>query len=236
MRKPKKDKKKSAISGPNLTLRNIEPKTENQAKFFENYDSGLSQVLLGYPGTGKTFLALYKAFEDLSKADSEFGKIVIARSAVPARDQGHLPGTLEEKNAVYELPYKYICNELFGRGDAYEILKKHGTLEFMTTGFMRGITLDRTIVLGDEIQNFTAHEADTLVTRGGTHSKVLLSGDILQRDLTKHSEKDIEKFLSVITDMPEDFDVVRFGLWDIVRGGLVGNYIRKKFGIFPDGF
>lgn len=236
MGKQRKERRNNTLTGPNLKLRKVEPKTANQAKFFENYESGLSQALLGYPGTGKTFLAMYAALDEISRSDSEFNKLVIARSTVPTRDPGFLPGTLEDKNAVYELPYRSICNELFGRGDAYEILKKHGTVEFISTAFLRGVTLDRTIILGDEFQNFTAHEADTLITRGGDLSKTIFCGDILQRDLTKHSEKDIEKFMQVILEMPEDFNVVQFGLWDIVRGGLVGNYIRKKFGMFPDGF
>lgn len=229
-------KKKSTLSSQNLELKDIKPKTKNQAQFFENYDSGLSQILLGYPGTGKTFLAMYKAFKEINEARSPFNKILITRSTVPTRDPGFLPGNLEDKNAVYEIPYRIICNELFGRGDAYELLKKSGMIEFTSTAFMRGITLDRTIIIADEVQNFTAHEADTVVTRGNDNTKTIFCGDVLQRDLTRYSEKDIEKFLKVILDMPEDFDVVQFGMWDIIRGGLVGNYIRKKFSVFPDGF
>ena len=229
-------KKTSTLDSQNLVLRDIKPKTASQSKFFENYESGLSQVLLGYPGTGKTFLAMYKAFEEINETGSKFNKVLIARSTVPTRDPGFLPGTLDDKNAVYELPYRSICNELFGRGDAYELLKKSGMVEFTSTAFLRGTTLDRTIIIGDEFQNYTAHEADTLITRGSNFSKTIFCGDILQRDLTRYSEKDIEKFLKVILEMPEDFDVVQFGMWDIVRGGLVGNYIRKKFSVFPDGF
>jgi phosphate starvation-inducible PhoH-like protein len=229
-------KKRGTLDNSNLVLKDIKPKTGNQAKFFDNYESGLSQVLLGYPGTGKTFLALYKAFEDINKAGSEFNKVVIVRSAVPSRDLGHLPGTEAEKVAAYELPYKMICTELFGRGDAYEVLKKHGTIEFMSTSYMRGITIDRAVIIADEIQNYTSSEADTVLTRGSDLSKIIFCGDILQRDITKYSEKDIEKFLKIITSMDEDFDIIQFGLWDIIRGGLCGNYIRKKFQFFPNGF
>jgi len=236
MIKPKRNRKKAAVSGSGLELRPVTPKSANQKKFFDNYESGNSQILLGYPGTGKTFLALYKAFEELGESSSEFNKIIVTRSAVPTRDLGHLPGTAAEKLEMYELPYKMICTELFGRGDAYEVLKKHGTIEFMSTSYMRGITIDRAIIVADEIQNYTAHEADTVLTRGSDLSKIIFCGDILQRDITRNVEKDIEKFLMVITKMPEEFDIVQFGIWDIIRSGLIGNYIRKKFSLFPDGF
>jgi phosphate starvation-inducible protein PhoH len=236
MGNPRRNKKKTALNGPGLNLKPITPKTANQQVFFDNYASGNSQILLGYPGTGKTMLALYKALEELGDASSEYNKIAIVRSPVPTREIGHLPGSVAEKVEIYEMPYRLLCTELFGRGDAYEILKKHGTIEFLPSSHLRGITLDRTIIIADEIQNFTAHEADTLLTRGSSLSKSIICGDVLQRDLTKHAEKDIEKFLKVITEMPEDFDIVQFGLWDIVRGGLVGNYIRKKYSLFPDGF
>lgn len=232
----RQNKRKSAPSSLGLELTNVQPKTENQEKFFERYDSGKSQLLTGYPGVGKTFLAMYKIFEELAESDCEYNKLVIVRSSVPTRDVGFLPGTLADKNAVYELPYKLICTELFGRGDAYEVLKKHGMIEFMNTSFVRGITLDRAIVLADEVQNYTAHEADSVITRGSDRSKTIFCGDILQRDLTRHSEKDIEKFLKVISNMPGDIDVTDFGIWDIIRGGLVGNYIRKKLEMFIEGF
>lgn len=231
-RKPKKP----LLSNNNLALADITPMTENQSVFFQNYSSDKSQVLLGYPGTGKTFMALYKAFEELNDPSTDYERIVIVRSAVPTRDVGFLPGTLAEKGEVYELPYKSICTELFGRSDAYEILKKHKTIEFITTSFIRGLTLDRSIIIVDEFQNMTAHEADSVITRVGNYSKILLCGDILQRDLNKNSEKNIESLLRVLRDMPQVFDFTTFDEDDIVRSGLVGDYIRTKHRIYPDGY
>lgn len=228
--------KKSVLADNHLEMVDISPMTENQSVFFQNYDSDKSQVLLGYPGTGKTFMALYKAFEEINNPETDYQRIVIVRSAVPTRDVGFLPGTLAEKGEVYELPYKSICTELFGRGDAYDILKKHRTIEFITTSFIRGLTLDRSIIIVDEFQNMTAHEADSVVTRVGNFSKILLCGDILQRDLNKHSEKNIEHFLKVVRSMPDTFDFTEFGEDDIVRSGLVGDYIKTKHRIYPDGY
>jgi len=210
--------------------------TENQSVFFSNYESDKSQVLLGYPGTGKTFMALNRALNEINDPRSPYRRVVIVRSAVPTRDVGFLPGTLAEKSAVYELPYQSICNELFGRSDAYEIMKKHRTIEFLTTSFIRGITLDRTIVIVDEFQNMTSHEADSIITRVGDYSKIIFCGDILQRDLSRASERNVETFLKVLTTMEDVFDFNYFDEDDIVRSGLVADYIRAKHRVYPDGY
>jgi phosphate starvation-inducible protein PhoH len=232
----KRKAKKLQLNDNNLVLQPIKPLTTNQGVFFNNYESDKSQVLLGYPGTGKTFMALYKALEEINIPKNDYRRIVIVRSAVPTRDVGFLPGTLEEKAEVYELPYKSICQELFGRSDAYEILKKHRTIEFITTTVIRGITLDNAIVIVDEFQNMTAHEADSIVTRIGIDSKILFCGDILQRDLTSHNEKDVGKFIDVLEDMTDDFDFTHFGADDICRSDLVGAYIKKKMSKYPKGY
>jgi len=232
----RRKERKSLLSDNHLSMHDIQPMTENQSVFFENYKSDKSQVLLGYPGTGKTFMAMHKALKELNDPESPYKRIVIVRSAVPTRDVGFLPGTLTEKSAVYELPYQSICTELFGRSDAYEIMKKHRTIEFMTTSFIRGITLDRTIVIVDEFQNMTSHEADSVITRVGDYSKIIFCGDILQRDLNKNSEKNIEVFLNVIKQMTDEFDFTYFDEDDIVRSGIVASYIKAKHRKYPDGY
>lgn len=228
--------KKTLLSDNHLSMQDIHPMTENQSVFFSNYESDKSQVLLGYPGTGKTFMALNRALKELNDPSSPYRRVVIVRSAVPTRDVGFLPGTLAEKSAVYEMPYQSICNELFGRSDAYEIMKKHRTIEFLTTSFIRGITLDRTIVIVDEFQNMTSHEADSIITRVGDYSKIIFCGDILQRDLNKASECNVETFLQVLDNMRDVFDFNYFGEEDIVRSGIVADYIKAKHRIYPDGY
>lgn len=231
-----KRKPKRLISDTSLFLKDIKPITENQMIFSDNYLSGKSQVLLGYPGTGKTFIALHKAFEELDNPNNNHQKIVIVRSAVSTRDQGFLPGTAAEKAEVYEFPYKIICSELFGRDDAYEILKKHQIVQFITTSFVRGLTINNAIIIADEVQNMTAHEADSVLTRVGNFSKILFCGDILQRDISKRSEKTIEFMLNVLQHMPEDFDFTYFNENDIVRNSLITNYIKTKYKLYPDGY
>jgi phosphate starvation-inducible PhoH-like protein len=228
-------KAKNAFNDNNLILKGISPLTDNQAKFFENYKSDKSQLLLGYSGTGKTYMAMFKAFEEVMKG-GDYKRVVIVRSAVPTRDIGFLKGDEAEKGAVYELPYYKVCSELFGRDDAYGILTKHDGIRFMLTSFIRGLTIDNSIVIVDEFQNMTAHEADSVLTRIGYNSKIVICGDILQRDFTKHSEKNIEKFLQVVEQMKGRFDFNYFTEDDIVRSGLVGDYIKAKHKKFPKGF
>lgn len=229
-----KRKKVSAINKLNLELEDIEALTNAQQSFFTAYDEGENQLLLGYPGTGKTFLSLYKAFEEV--LDKKKDGIVIVRSAVPTRDVGFLPGNLEEKGEIYELPYQQITNELFGRGDAYEILKKHRVIRFLTTSYIRGITLDDVIVIADEFQNMTAHEADSIITRIGRNAKIIYCGDFMQSDLIREKEKNIHRFINVLEEMDEWFDIVEFGIDDIVRSGIVRDYIVTKHHKYVEGY
>jgi len=219
---------KSLMNKQHLELQPVDPLTDTQSKFFNNYDSGKSQVLSGSAGTGKTFISLYKAFDEILNSKANYRRIVIVRSAVATRDIGHLPGTLEEKQAVYEIPYIGICNELFGRGDAYGLMKKNNIIEFMLTSYVRGITLDETIVIVDEYQNLTSAEADSIITRLGKGSKIIYCGDTCQTDFTRNAEKDIDKFLYVLEKMTDWFDLNEFGVEDIVRSGIVKEYIKAK--------
>ena len=226
----------SIVSKLHLQLAEIEPITKAQGDFFNNYDSGKCQLLMGYPGTGKTFLSMFKALDELISGGTDLNQIVIVRSAVPTRDIGFLPGDINEKQQVYELPYKKVCSELFGRDDAYEILVKHGVIRFMITSFVRGITLDNCIVIMDEFQNCTSHEADSVLTRLGKKSKAMFCGDFMQTDFTRDRDKDVCKFVKVLESMPNWFIRNEFGVDDIVRSGLVKAYIQAKYLMHEDGF
>ena len=219
---------KALMNKQHLELVSFDPLTDAQDAFFKNYEAGKSQVLAGSAGTGKTFMSLYKAFEEILNTKLNYRRIVIVRSAVATRDVGHLPGTLEEKQAIYEIPYIGICNELFNRGDAYGLMKKNGIIDFMLTSYVRGITLDETIVIVDEFQNLTAHEADSIITRLGKGSKIIYCGDTCQTDFTRNGEKDIKGFIDIVSAMPKWFDINKFTTDDIVRSGIVKDYIKTK--------
>lgn len=203
-------------------LRKVYPITDNQKVAFELFEQDCNVILNGSAGTGKTFLALFKALEAVI-ATKQQDRIVICRSAVPCRDQGFLPGTLEEKGEPYEAPYAQLCTELLGKRSSYQDLKDAGIIEFVTTGYLRGITLDNTIIIADEMQNFSFHEISTLVTRLGENSRLFVSADCNQTDLRK-SESGYNRALRVFDSIPE-FQVVTFGHNDIVRSDIVKKWI-----------
>lgn len=212
-------KRSKTLAGANLDLQQIDPLTQNQLKAFE---SEKNLVLHGVAGTGKTFISCYLAFDDMAK--QEYQKLVIIRSAVSTRDIGFLPGNEKEKAHVYEEPYKDICIELFQRGDAYEILKTKGLVHFMTTSFVRGVTLRNATILIDECQNMTFHELDSIITRVGQGCRVIFCGDFRQSDLRTNGLKDFIRILKAM----DSFDLVDFEIQDIVRSNFVKSYITAK--------
>jgi phosphate starvation-inducible protein PhoH len=211
--------KKRFFGDNNLQLNEIEPLTHNQYLAFE---SDRHLVLYGSAGTGKSFISLYLAFDDILKG--HFNKLVIVRSAVPTRDLGFLPGTEKDKIKVYELPYHDICNELFSRGDAYEILKSKMIVDFMTTSFIRGLTFNDTFVVVDECQNLSFHELDSIITRIGENCRIVFCGDFKQSDLKTNGMKDFTEILSSMNC----FDLIEFEVKDIVRSDFVKEYLTKK--------
>ena len=212
-------KRSKTINGSGLEVQEIEPLTRNQVRAFES-DKHL--ILHGVAGTGKTFVACYLAFDDMAK--KEYEKLVIIRSAVPTRDIGFLPGNEKEKASVYEEPYKDIAIDIFGRGDAYQILKTKGLVEFMTTSYIRGITLRNATIVIDECQNMSFHELDSIITRVGQGCRVILCGDFRQSDLKNSG---MNEFLNVLKRM-KCFDFIEFGIDDIVRSEFVKQYIIAK--------
>src|SRR5210317_345155 len=217
-------KRNRLISAANLSLQEIEPLTKNQ---LETFEADKHLVLHGVAGTGKTFISCYLAFDDILKNDKE--KLVIIRSAVPTRDIGFLPGNEKEKSSVYEEPYKDICVELFSRGDAYQILKTKGLVHFMTTSFIRGVTLRDAVIIIDECQNMSFHELDSIITRIGQECRVIFCGDFKQTDFTERSREKsgLPDFIRVLKAM-EEFDMIDFTVKDIVRSSFVKKYIMAK--------
>lgn len=224
-------------SKPNQRLRvslddlvTIQPLTENQKKFFDLYKSGTECMLLhGVAGTGKTFIALYKAIEEVLNKQSTYERVVLVRSAVPSRDIGHLPGDEKEKTEVYTAPYIDICSRLFyNRADAYQRLQEQKVVNFMITSFVRGITLDDAIIIVDECQNMTDMELNSVMTRVGDRSKIIFCGDFRQTDLYKKGDMSgLKKFMAIADAMPS-FKSVEFEVNDIVRSSIVKEYILAR--------
>ena len=213
-----------------FSMSNIEPMTLRQEDMFDAYYEGSSLAAIGSAGTGKTMCALYLALSEVLEK-SEYRQVIIVRSAVQTRDQGHQPGNKEQKEAVYSDPYIGILNDLFGRDDAYQILVAKKIIKFVTTSFIRGITCDNAIIIADECQSMNFHELDTVITRSGKYTKVILCGDTMQDDLAysrnRADTSGLKEFLNII-NMMDSFETIKFTSQDCVRGGLSKEYLLKK--------
>jgi len=215
-------------------LVDIEPITENQKILFNSYQEKKNIIAYGAAGTGKTFVTLFNALKDVLDESTPYEKIYIVRSLVATREIGFLPGDHEDKSDIYQVPYKNMVKYMFQMSsDAdfemlYGNLKAQETIKFWSTSFLRGTTLDRSIIIVDEFQNLNFHELDSIMTRVGEDSKIFFCGDASQTDLQKTNEKNgIVDFMKIIRSMPS-FDVIEFGIDDIVRSGIVKEYLIAK--------
>lgn len=209
-------------------VKKLKPLNEAQRQMIQAFKEGLNVVAFGSAGSGKSYVACSLALEELfSKA---VDKIVIVRSAVQVRDVGFLPGDIQDKSIVYTIPYKQIINDICQNGTAWDILSKKGMVDFVTTSFVRGTTLDDCVVIVDEVQNFNAHELDSIITRVGKNCSLIICGDTRQSDLIKNKgdRSGFEDGLTIFKTMTEDFECVQFFPEDIVRSGLVKRWILAK--------
>jgi len=215
-------------------LVDIEPVTENQKTLFNSYNEGKHLVAYGAAGTGKTFVTLYNAIKDVLDETTPYERIYIVRSLLATREIGFLPGDYEDKSDIYQVPYKHMVKYMFQlSSDAdfemlYGNLKSQDTIKFWSTSFLRGTTLDNAIVIVDEFQNLNFHELDSIITRVGENSRVCFCGDARQTDLVKTNDRNgIVDFMNILRKMPS-FDIIEFDIDDIVRSGLVKEYIVAK--------
>jgi len=228
----KQMKRKKPLSADYLV--DIDPLTDNQRILFDSYAKGQHLIAYGCAGTGKTFITLFNALKDVLSENTPYEKIFIVRSLVATREIGFLPGDHEDKADIYQIPYKNMVKYMFQMpSDAdfemlYGNLKSQETIKFWSTSFLRGTTLDNAIVIVDEFQNMNFHELDSIITRVGENTKICFCGDARQSDLVKDKEKSgIIDFMNILRKMPS-FDIIEFGIEDIVRSGLVKEYLTAK--------
>ena len=215
-------------------LSTIKPVTDSQKIVFDSWKNGLNQFLFGCAGTGKTFISLYLALQEVLKNETPYDKVIVVRSLIPTREIGFLPGDEEDKAALYQVPYSNMMQFMFEQPNEqafsmlYDRLKAQGSFYFLSTSFLRGLTFDNSIIIVDECQNLNFHELDTIITRVGQDSKIFFCGDFSQSDLTKmHERNGLMDFLQILQEM-EEFNCVEFNIGDIVRSGFVRNYLIQK--------
>jgi len=215
-------------------LKVIEPLTSNQERVFKSYSQAKHLVLHGAAGTGKTFISLYLALQQVLDEGNPYDKVYMVRSLVPTREIGFLPGDHEDKSNLYQIPYKNMVKYMFEMPDdvafnmLYENLKAQETISFWSTSFIRGTTFDNAVIIVDEFSNLNFHELDSIITRIGQNCRIIFSGDAAQTDLIKANDRTgILDFMKILYSMPS-FDCVEFGIDDIVRSGLVKEYLIAK--------
>ena len=215
-------------------LVSIKPITDNQKEVFSTWKKGLNQFLFGAAGTGKTFVSLYLALQEIMDLKKPADKVILVRSLIPTREIGFLPGDEEDKSALYQVPYRNMVQFMFEMPNEqafnglYDKLKSQGSLYFLSTSFLRGLTFDNSIIIVDECQNLNFHELDTIITRVGQDSKIMFCGDFSQTDLIKNNEKNgLHDFMRILEEMKE-FNCTEFTIGDIVRSGFVRSYLINK--------
>ena len=231
----KRQMKRKPINSGYLTQ--IKPLTPSQEKVFDAFNKQKNLFMYGAAGTGKTFIGMYLALQQILDERSAYDKLYIVRSLVPTREIGFLPGDHDDKAELYQIPYQNMVRYMFKMPDdasfsmLYANLKAQETISFWSTSFLRGTTLDNAIVLVDEMQNLNFHELDSIITRLGVNTKIIFAGDAAQTDLLKTNERNgIIDFMKIIQGMDE-FEMVEFGIQDIVRSGLVKSYLINKLNL-----
>jgi phosphate starvation-inducible protein PhoH len=224
-------KRKKALGSEYLL--DIDPLTDNQRKLFDSYKDQKHLVAYGCAGTGKTFITLYNALREVLDERTPYEKIYLVRSLVATREIGFLPGSYEDKSDIYQIPYKNMVKHMF-RNDMisdvefemlYGNLKSQETIKFWSTSFLRGTTLDNSIIIVDEFQNANFHELCSIITRVGENSKIMFCGDATQSDLIKTNEKNgVIDFMKILRTMPS-IDIIEFGIDDVIRSGLVKEFL-----------
>lgn len=202
-----------------LALHDLTPKQKKILRSKSDF-----MILRGPAGTAKTYTALAKALHQVVSGTKD--RIVIIRSAVEIRAIGFQPGDSNEKMAVFSMPYVHLIDSLSPKR-SFKSLKDTKVIEFHSTSFLRGTTFDDTIIVADEYQNFNAHELDTIVTRVGENTGLILCGDSDQSDL-KYNEAEEHKRIIAALELMNDFEVVEFTENDIVRSGFIQRYYAAK--------
>lgn len=203
-------------------VKNVQPKSEGQARLMEAIDTSNLVLALGPAGTGKTYIAIAKAVEALRAG--KIGRIVLCRPAVDAGENiGFLPGDMEEKLAPYLRP---LYDALQDRMSAKQVkaMIAEGQIEIASVGFMRGRTLNNAFIVVDEAQNCTYVQLKMILTRLGWNSKMIVTGDPAQSDLLPEMSG-LAPVADKIESMKGDIGVVRLAQGDVVRHPLVAKML-----------
>ena len=211
---------KSPIKTPNLA---IIPNGSHQQEYIETINKRVLTFGIGPAGTGKTYLAVASAVQQLVSGEVE--KILLVRPAVEAGEKlGFLPGDLSQKVDPYLRPLYDALFEMLGFKETNQLIERN-IIEVVPLAFMRGRTLNDSFIILDESQNATVEQMKMFLTRFGFGSKVVVTGDITQIDLPKNTQSGLVHSLDVLKKLSE-VGFIKFDSKDIVRHGLVQKIVE----------
>ena len=214
-----------------LNFDELQYKNTAQKRFYETISKKDITFCIGPAGVGKTYLSVHRALRELGDKDSPIDGIVIVKPLVEAAGEklGYLPGDVEEKTAPFMMSFYYNMEQIIGK-QRLEMLKASNTIQVIPMAYMRGITLSDKFVILDEAQNATPEQIKMFVTRLGSNSKYIITGDLAQSDIAKHKsglEDAVKRFAGV-----HGVGLASFKEKDIVRHSLV----RRLLGRYKDSF
>jgi predicted ribonuclease YlaK len=210
----------------------LPPANARQSEFLELYHSDVPLIVQsGFPGTGKTTIALHTALTSLVRGECE--KIIIVKPPVAIDSIGHLPGTIEEKGAPFEEVYQEQLKKMTQFNDPYQILKQRGQIEFRLSSFLRSLTFDDAVIIVDEYQNCDRESLRTILTRTGVNSRVILCGDGRQDDLMRMRRKSGFSYINqlLMNMQTRNYGVVNYRIDDCLRNEVIKDILQADLAI-----
>lgn len=196
----------------------------NQMIYLETMQKNSIIFSKGSAGTGKTYLAVAYAVSLLKK--NQIKKIVITRPVVEAGEKlGFLPGDLKEKVDPYLIPIYDALYDFLGKEQTEKYIEK-GVVEIAPLAYMRGRTLDNAIIILDEAQNTTTNQMKMFVTRLGFNSKMIITGDVSQIDLSYKEKSGLIEATNILKGIP-GIGIITFNRFDVMRHPLVTKIIAR---------
>jgi phosphate starvation-inducible PhoH-like protein len=196
----------------------IKCKTSNQKKFINLIKEKEIVIANGLAGTGKTFLSCAEALK-LLKADPKYKKIVIVKSVTTHEEIGFLKGTMEDKMAPFMYSFMSNFNKIIGKA-LTDQLTEMGMIEVLPIAYIRGMSIDNSIIIVDEAQNISLDNIRTILTRIGENSKLIFIGDSRQNDQKNKNDSGLSFLVDHFKHIQE-IGICEFDKNDVVRNPLI---------------
>jgi len=196
----------------------VAPRNDNQARMVRSFRENDLTFALGPAGTGKTYIAIALAVAALKNRETR--RIILSRPAVEAGEKlGFLPGDMKDKIDPYLQPLYDALEDMLPAIKLKEYMES-GTIQIAPLAFMRGRTLNDAVIILDEAQNTTTHQMKMFLTRLGMNGKMIITGDVTQIDLPRHTRSGLLQALNVLKDV-KGIGRIEYEKKDIVRHPLV---------------